>query len=358
MVPYHQSRRAGPQGPAYRSSHLRPDSEASMAESIDAYAPEIRAFAAGAFVDCWLYNSYPFVQAQYSQSSTVPSPPSLLKTPASGKFESNACQQFQNLMSANVVGNEMSYPTSAQAKKHGHWATNRGRRNLSSNVVFPRRKAGQLQREKPPVMITELIQRYSELPQQTAAKHLGICVTALKKACRRVGIPRWPFRDQRYTNQPCQIETMQLSPKSRSKKARDAEPVLPTKGISHTESPRCVDAFCPMDQINMQSSRTEKVSVEEAIPTEIDSFEAFSVGKDGEKYKLWDTNSNVTNGISLATGEQFLSDELDRSTLEVFGNNFNNESFRVFGDDFETNCQHFNFTSQSRPWEGSWSNQS
>ena len=36
-----------------------------------------------------------------------------------------------------------------------------------------------------------------------AATELGLCATAIKKACRRFGIPRWPFRDRhRSTHQP------------------------------------------------------------------------------------------------------------------------------------------------------------
>eukprot|EP00171_Calliarthron_tuberculosum_P009562 IDg9562t1 len=36
--------------------------------------------------------------------------------------------------------------------------------------------------------------RCFHLPINAAAKELGVCVTALKKQCRKHGVPRWPHR--------------------------------------------------------------------------------------------------------------------------------------------------------------------
>jgi len=38
--------------------------------------------------------------------------------------------------------------------------------------------------------------QHFDKPLRDAATELGICPTAIQKACRRFGIPRWPFRDR------------------------------------------------------------------------------------------------------------------------------------------------------------------
>jgi hypothetical protein len=35
---------------------------------------------------------------------------------------------------------------------------------------------------------------YFKMPEKAVAKHLGICLTSLKKVCRQHGINRWPYR--------------------------------------------------------------------------------------------------------------------------------------------------------------------
>uniref|UniRef100_A0A7S0EQB3 RWP-RK domain-containing protein n=1 Tax=Hanusia phi TaxID=3032 RepID=A0A7S0EQB3_9CRYP len=77
----------------------------------------------------------------------------------------------------------------------------KSRKNKAGPIIFPRRKAGELQRGANPVLITpELLEHYFDLPLHKAAKHLGVCATAIKKACRKLGIMRWPFRESRCCN--------------------------------------------------------------------------------------------------------------------------------------------------------------
>jgi len=38
------------------------------------------------------------------------------------------------------------------------------------------------------------LSKYFKMPEKAVAKHLGICLTSLKKICRQNGINRWPYR--------------------------------------------------------------------------------------------------------------------------------------------------------------------
>eukprot|EP00286_Rhodomonas_abbreviata_P026554 CAMPEP_0181311698 /NCGR_PEP_ID=MMETSP1101-20121128/13286_1 /TAXON_ID=46948 /ORGANISM="Rhodomonas abbreviata, Strain Caron Lab Isolate" /LENGTH=303 /DNA_ID=CAMNT_0023418467 /DNA_START=101 /DNA_END=1012 /DNA_ORIENTATION=+ len=73
------------------------------------------------------------------------------------------------------------------------------RNGVLSAVIFPRRKMGQSRRHddgKPVSVTLEMIHAISDAPLPCAAKKLGISPTALKKACRTLGISRWPYTRQ------------------------------------------------------------------------------------------------------------------------------------------------------------------
>ena len=78
---------------------------------------------------------------------------------------------------------------------------NSGRKQLPPKglVIFPRRKAGALSHNSNvshPVVITkELLQNLADFPLCQASEILGISVTALKRACRKVGVSRWPRKN-------------------------------------------------------------------------------------------------------------------------------------------------------------------
>ena len=42
-----------------------------------------------------------------------------------------------------------------------------------------------------------LVELYSQFPIESAAQHLGVGLTALKKRCRQLGVKRWPHRQVR-----------------------------------------------------------------------------------------------------------------------------------------------------------------
>ena len=64
--------------------------------------------------------------------------------------------------------------------------------------IYPRRKAGQKKRESGTgtavVVSLEVLNGFADIPLVHAAKKLGISKTALKSACRTLGLERWPFR--------------------------------------------------------------------------------------------------------------------------------------------------------------------
>eukprot|EP00960_Hanusia_phi_P073027 767928-Hanusia_phi.AAC.2 len=67
-------------------------------------------------------------------------------------------------------------------------------------LVCPRRKKNSSEARKeaedPVVLTRELLESLFNLPLSSASERLGICPTAIKKACRKLGIPKWPFKNQ------------------------------------------------------------------------------------------------------------------------------------------------------------------
>ncbi len=65
------------------------------------------------------------------------------------------------------------------------------------HVIFPRRMAGDGIFHRPPVPITvtlKTLEAIQALPLAAAAEQLGIPTTALKRACRALGIRRWSYQ--------------------------------------------------------------------------------------------------------------------------------------------------------------------
>jgi hypothetical protein len=48
-----------------------------------------------------------------------------------------------------------------------------------------------------PTLSMQELSKYFKMPEKAVAKHLGICLTSLKKICRANGINRWPYRKVR-----------------------------------------------------------------------------------------------------------------------------------------------------------------
>eukprot|EP00293_Proteomonas_sulcata_P016786 CAMPEP_0184294452 /NCGR_PEP_ID=MMETSP1049-20130417/5644_1 /TAXON_ID=77928 /ORGANISM="Proteomonas sulcata, Strain CCMP704" /LENGTH=284 /DNA_ID=CAMNT_0026602743 /DNA_START=55 /DNA_END=909 /DNA_ORIENTATION=+ len=65
-------------------------------------------------------------------------------------------------------------------------------------AIFPRRKAGQndfkAKRGRPALVVDRaFIESLLHLPLSEAAEEVGVCVTSLKRMCRKVGVQRWPY---------------------------------------------------------------------------------------------------------------------------------------------------------------------
>ncbi|EKX33995.1 hypothetical protein GUITHDRAFT_155866 [Guillardia theta CCMP2712] len=74
-------------------------------------------------------------------------------------------------------------------------------RRIAAAIVCPRRKRTEVhepldegEAEGPVVVTRALLESYFDMPLSTVSKELGICPTAIKRACRKVGILKWPFK--------------------------------------------------------------------------------------------------------------------------------------------------------------------
>jgi hypothetical protein len=67
--------------------------------------------------------------------------------------------------------------------------------SVNVSTVMPRRKAGQecAQAAAPVVISKETLEQYKDIPLSKVAAKLGISTTAMKKACRKLGVTRWPY---------------------------------------------------------------------------------------------------------------------------------------------------------------------
>lgn len=127
-----------------------------------------------------------------------------------GAFHAHQAEMGMYHMAGGVQrrANVPAYPTGMQTPSIDVDACARGRRGMLKGsemkkelVIFPRRKAGQSKRQadnEAPVKLTpEILESIASIPLVAAAKKLGISKTALKNACRNLGLKRWPFRRRR-----------------------------------------------------------------------------------------------------------------------------------------------------------------
>eukprot|EP00960_Hanusia_phi_P019382 572139-Hanusia_phi.AAC.3 len=87
------------------------------------------------------------------------------------------------------------------------------------SVIYPRQK-----KEKDSCFIShgplfldlDIIEKYFHVPQCEAAKRLGISLTCLKSACRKIGVRRWPYTRKYYSKHDIETVSQEDSQSSQS----------------------------------------------------------------------------------------------------------------------------------------------
>eukprot|EP00293_Proteomonas_sulcata_P009792 CAMPEP_0184302898 /NCGR_PEP_ID=MMETSP1049-20130417/12754_1 /TAXON_ID=77928 /ORGANISM="Proteomonas sulcata, Strain CCMP704" /LENGTH=110 /DNA_ID=CAMNT_0026614297 /DNA_START=177 /DNA_END=506 /DNA_ORIENTATION=- len=85
-----------------------------------------------------------------------------------------------------------------EPRSQGAEEMSQGAEEGAHNVIFPRRKAGQNKKSggKSGVVVTyEVLEQCFDMPLHKACKTLGVCATAFKKVCRKLGVMKWPYKD-------------------------------------------------------------------------------------------------------------------------------------------------------------------
>jgi hypothetical protein len=108
-------------------------------------------------------------------------------------------------------------------------------------IFFPRRRPGDDVDACPPapVLVTrKILEELKHLPIPVAAKKLGLCNTTFKKACRNVGIIKWPFRRGQLLNSESGEATPPETPIafSRTISAPTAEPDDATMQVPNVDA--------------------------------------------------------------------------------------------------------------------------
>ncbi len=166
----------------------------------------------------------------------------------------------------------------------------------SSNVIFPRRKQGQHKKHgrKEGVVVTmEILETVFHMPLHKACNALGVCATALKRACRKLGVQKWPYRDQQCQSQrsvgvphetkeriadvrACSASHVSQPPKGARAAAsalregtRGASVRIEAKMVAHLDSPRC--ALLRQSSMNNLYSRPRENSsdCESSVDTQV-----------------------------------------------------------------------------------------
>ena len=88
-----------------------------------------------------------------------------------------------------------SLPSSQPSTGHEQ----QGRLHLHAVRIFPRRRKFETRNRRMPSIITvQDVQALMTLSQREAAQELDISLTALKNACKKLGMGGWPYVEKKY----------------------------------------------------------------------------------------------------------------------------------------------------------------
>jgi hypothetical protein len=145
--------------------------------------------------------TFPYAVRCFDRSASIPrASASLSSIGSSSSFASSVgssssfCEKTQDMLASTVrtVARKKAVPGDKKSKD-----CLKGRDSKDLCIIHPRRKVGQAHRNTDHVVISvEMLENHFDKSLNDAAGQLGICATAIKKACRRFGITRWPFRDR------------------------------------------------------------------------------------------------------------------------------------------------------------------
>lgn len=139
----------------------------------------------------------------------------------------------QGASSAPAVSAKREDPSESDGEQSDGERESRG----SVNTIFPRRKQGQHARmNSQPVVLNEAtLSQLFTLPLHKAAVKLGISATAMKSACRKLGIKKWPYRALSGTSTKQQRKTRTCSPSGASSRRSGKSALASSCSESHSD---------------------------------------------------------------------------------------------------------------------------
>eukprot|EP00961_Rhodomonas_salina_P178291 2404702-Rhodomonas_salina.3 len=103
-----------------------------------------------------------------------------------------------NSFSAESSPQEISPPGTPESDASGEMESSTSVPPSNIVALYPRKKRGLESPSQDAVILDKkALSALYHLPLKEAAKALGICPTAIKTACRKLGLPKWPYRSIR-----------------------------------------------------------------------------------------------------------------------------------------------------------------
>jgi hypothetical protein len=170
---------------------------ATAAAGLHSPALQHRVLQPGTNVPFGLSSLDPFAAARHTPMSMSAIMTSPALSPAAHRAPDATSYLAAHLAgSPGVVSALVSAKSDSASESEAEESENDTQARGSVNTIFPRRKQGQHARtNSQPVVLNEAtLSQLFTLPLHKAAVKLGISATAMKSACRKLGIKKWPYR--------------------------------------------------------------------------------------------------------------------------------------------------------------------